>query len=70
MNPSRYYVGLTRDLERRLKEHNAEKSGYSSRYSPWEIETYITFKNSLLAEKFERYLKIGSGQSFLIKHLF
>ena len=68
-NPRRYYVGLTGDLGRRLKEHNSEKSGYSSRYSPREVETHIIFKNRVIAAKFERYLKEGSGQAFLTKHL-
>jgi hypothetical protein len=33
------------------------------------IETYITFENDSLAESFEKYLKVGSGQAFLTKHL-
>jgi len=68
-NSRRYYIGLTAYLDRRLKERNAEKSGYSSRYSPWKVETYITFKNKVIAEKFEKYLKEGSGQAFLTKRL-
>lgn len=68
-DPTRYYIGITQNLEQRLKQHNLEKSGYTKRYSPWEIETSIIFKNRLLAEKFERYLKAGSGQTFLKRHL-
>jgi predicted GIY-YIG superfamily endonuclease len=67
--PRKAYVGITRDLENRLKEHNDGKSGYSKRYAPWHIETYIAFVNDSLAESFEKYLKVGSGQAFLIKHL-
>mgnify|MGYP001585599331 FL=1 len=66
---SKYYIGITRDLNKRLQEHNNSQSGYSKRFSPWEIETYITFKNKLLAERFEKYLKAGSGQAFLKKRL-
>jgi predicted GIY-YIG superfamily endonuclease len=68
-DPRKTYVGITRDLENRLKEHNDGKSGYSKRYAPWHIETYITFVNDSLAESFEKYLKVGSGQAFLTKHL-
>jgi len=68
-DPKRCYIGMTQDLERRLREHNNELSGYSKRYAPWKVETYITFKNRFLAEKFEVYLKAGSGQAFLKKRL-
>ena len=68
-NPNRHYVGLTRDLDRRLSEHNRAESGYSSRYAPWSIETYVVFKNTELAIEFEKYLKSGSGHAFLKKRL-
>ena len=68
-DPSKYYIGTTQDLNKRLREHNSSQSGYSKRYAPWEIETYISFTNKLLAGKFEKYLKAGSGQAFLKKRL-
>lgn len=68
-DPRRYYIGMTQDLNRRLKEHNSGKQGYSKIYAPWELETYITFRNITLAESFEKYLKAGSGQAFLKKRL-
>jgi putative endonuclease len=68
-DPTKYYVGLTEDLAKRLKEHNAGLSYYSKRYMPWDVETYVVFRNKSLAEKFEIYLKDGSGQAFLTKRL-
>ena len=68
-DPNRYYIGLTQDLQNRLKEHNTSEGGYSKRYAPWKVETHITFNNRDLAEKFEKYLKVGSGQAFLKKRL-
>ena len=64
---SRYYIGFTENLQNRLIAHNTSSAGYSSRYAPWEIHTYITFKDEKLARKFEKYLKAGSGQAFLKK---
>ncbi len=64
---TRYYIGITSNLEKRLAEHNAEESTYSKRYAPWEIETYISFRNETLAFSFEQYLKAGSGVAFLKK---
>lgn len=68
-DPARYYIGITQDLENRLKEHNSDKEGYAERHVPWEVETYVTFRNRGLAESFERYLKAGSGNAFLKKRL-
>jgi predicted GIY-YIG superfamily endonuclease len=68
--PSRHYVGITENLEERLKTHNSSRVGYTKKFAPWEVETYITFKNKSLADKLERYLKSGSGHAFLKKRLF
>jgi len=67
--PKKYYIGITQDLEQRLKEHNSKLSYYTKRYAPWKVETYIMFNNKELAENFERYLKAGSGEAFLKKRL-
>ena len=67
---NQYYVGLTEDLGRRLQNHNNEdNSGYSKRYAPWEVETYVFFKSRDRAIVFEKYLKSGSGYAFLRKRL-
>ena len=68
--PERHYVGITQDLSRRLKEHNNGDIEYSSRYAPWEVETFITFRDKKLACELEKYLKVGSGHAFLMKRLF
>jgi len=67
--PERLYVGLTEDLENRIKEHNCNESKYSKNYAPWNLETYIVFKNKAQAINFEKYLKSGSGFAFLKKRL-
>ena len=67
--PSRYYIGTTQYLDKRLKEHNNKKCMYSKRYAPWQLETHVTFKKKHLAEDFEKYLKSGSGFSFLKRRL-
>ncbi len=65
----RFYIGFTDNLERRLAEHNRSQSGYSKRYAPWRVETYIVFRQETRARAFERYLKAGSGHAFLKKRL-
>ena len=68
-NSKRLYIGVTTDLEKRLSAHNTDSSTYSKQYSPWELETHIVFKSKETAEDFEKYLKSGSGFSFLKKRL-
>ncbi|MDD4954770.1 MAG: GIY-YIG nuclease family protein [Candidatus Omnitrophica bacterium] len=45
----RHYIGITADLEKRLKVHNNKQSVYSSVYAPWKLETYIVFRDKFLA---------------------
>ena len=66
---SKHYVGFTRDLAKRLNAHNAKKSQFSKKYAPWEVVCHISFKDAVKAREFERYLKKGSGHSFLRRHL-
>jgi putative endonuclease len=68
-DPTKYYIGITRNLKKRLKEHNGATEGYAKRHAPWQVATFVTFNNTRLAENFERYLKQGSGNAFLKKHL-
>ena len=61
----RIYVGMTTDLERRIKEHNAGKTFSTRPYIPWEIIYKETCLNRFEARKREKYLKGGSGKEFL-----
>ncbi len=65
-----FYIGITDNLDRRLKEQKTAKgSSYTVRYAPWELETYIVFNNKRVAEEFEVYLKSHSGRAFLRRRL-
>ncbi len=64
----RRYIGHTGDLKGRLKEHNDGGCPHSAKYRPWEIECYFAFESLELAQRFERYLKSGSGYSFRKRH--
>ncbi|HLF17589.1 MAG TPA: GIY-YIG nuclease family protein [Candidatus Omnitrophota bacterium] len=68
-NPTKHYVGLTSNLIKRIKAHNDSQSGYTKKYIPWEIVSFIGFKDFSQAAKFEKYLKSGSGYAFLRKRL-
>jgi len=64
-----YYVGFTEDLESRLIDHNQGKTASTSKYRPWRIKTFISFRDCHKAKAFEKYLKSGSGRAFLKKRL-
>lgn len=70
LDPNRIYIGYTHHLENRIQEHNSgsEKSLYTKKYAPWEIAVSIAFPSETQAITFEKYLKSGSGRSFLYKH--
>ncbi|WKZ31575.1 MAG: GIY-YIG nuclease family protein [Candidatus Dojkabacteria bacterium] len=62
--PDKTYVGYTSDLRRRLYRHNGGFVASTQRFLPWRLETYISFSDRLMAMRFERYLKTGSGIAF------
>jgi putative endonuclease len=67
--PGEFYRGHTDDLKRRVAEHNAGKSPHTSKFKPWKVKFYAAFETLTLAQKFERYLKSGSGHVFAKRHL-
>lgn len=67
-NPNKRYIGITEDLNKRLKEHNSGQSPHTSKYAPWQIVVALRFANNHKAELFEKYLKSGSGHAFAKRH--
>ena len=65
----RHYVGQTSNLKARLAEHNAGKSMHTQRFKPWNLVCYLGFADERKAMAFEKYLKSGSGKTFLRRHL-
>ena len=67
--PRQTYVGSTADLRTRLTEHNSGKSIHTNKFKPWKLEAYVALKRKEAADRFERYLKTGSGRAFAKRHL-
>lgn len=67
-HPTRYYSGLTSNVERRLSVHNSGGSQYTAQLRPWELVVSIEFSNEASAVAFEGYLKSGSGRAFAKRH--
>ena len=62
-HPTETYIGSTSDLRKRLSAHNSGKSPHTKNFIPWRLLFYAAFPDKPPAEKFERYLKSGSGRS-------
>jgi putative endonuclease len=67
-NPDRHYIGSTTDLKRRVAEHNKGESGHTKKFAPWNLICYFAFSDTEKADKFETYLKSGSGREFAKRH--
>jgi predicted GIY-YIG superfamily endonuclease len=68
-SPQQRYIGSSADLQARLRQHNQGRVVHTARYLAWEVRVAIRFKDDRRAEKFERYLKSGSGHAFANRHL-
>ncbi|MFZ3020087.1 MAG: GIY-YIG nuclease family protein [Minisyncoccia bacterium] len=64
---SKFYVGSTTDIERRIIEHNSGKNTYTRRYAPWVVVYKEEFLELSLARSRERYLKSAAGRRFIKK---
>jgi putative endonuclease len=62
------YIGCTHDLRIRLAQHNAGKSIHTNKFKPWDLLAYVALREKSVAEKFEKYLKTGSGHAFAARH--
>ena len=59
------YVGLTKDLRRRLKEHKNGKVKATRKRRPLKLIYYEAYRNKRDAEKRERYFKTTKGKRTL-----
>ncbi|MBI5078768.1 GIY-YIG nuclease family protein [Candidatus Saganbacteria bacterium] len=61
----RYYTGSTRDLENRLKEHNAGKIKSTKAFIPYKIVYKETFSTYTEARKRELYIKKRKSRKYI-----
>ena len=66
--PGDRYIGHSSDLKERLKKHNAGRVKHTAKLKPWRLRLYIAFETLGQAQRFERYLKSGSGHAFANRH--
>ena len=60
----RFYTGLTNNVERRLKEHNAKQHKTTKHGKNWELVFSQVCADRAEARQFEKHLKSGSFRQF------
>ncbi|OGY41154.1 MAG: hypothetical protein A2Y67_00970 [Candidatus Buchananbacteria bacterium RBG_13_39_9] len=58
---NKLYIGFTEDLNKRIKEHNENKSRYTKNKGHWKLIFYEAYLNKYDALRRERYLKSSKG---------
>ena len=62
---SRYYVGYTNNICRRMSEHNRKKGKYTDAGIPWELVYTETFKTRNDAKERETYIKSRKSKEYI-----
>ena len=65
LKDGRIYVGMTVDVQLRIKEHNSGKTKSTKGYRPWELIYKEKVGSRNEAREREKYLKGGSGKEYL-----
>jgi putative endonuclease len=66
-NYNKRYVGLTNNLENRLKEHNAGYTKSTKPFIPWEVLYFEEFESRPEARAREKYFKSAAGRRYIKK---
>lgn len=65
----RYYVGMSDNVEKRLKEHNKGLSKSTKPYVPWRLVHSKQFETRMEARTREKYLKSAAGRRWRKKNI-
>lgn len=63
------YTGFTKDLKKRIAEHNQGLNSSTKRYVPWKLIYYEASLTESDAKRREGYLKTNKGRSLLKRRL-
>lgn len=64
-----YYVGCTDNLKERIIRHKKGNVPATANRLPVSLDFYLAVNDKYMAFNLEKYLKSGSGRSFIKKHL-
>jgi putative endonuclease len=67
LKTTKFYIGWTVDVKRRLYQHNQGKTLSTKAYCPWELIGYESFSNNEDAKHREKILKRNKRMQFFFK---
>jgi putative endonuclease len=62
---NKFYSGQTKDISKRLQEHNRGKTPFMASGSPWELVFFREFNSRSDAVKLESFIKKRGAARFL-----
>jgi putative endonuclease len=67
-NSDQYYIGSTKDLEKRVNYHLIKefKNSFTSKYSAWELYFSMDGINNTVARKIEAHIKKMKSKKYLL----
>lgn len=63
------YIGYTKNLKERLRQHNSGKNFSTTNRRPLELIYYEAYKNKIDAQQKEKFLKTGWGRNYIKRTL-
>ena len=66
---NRYYIGSTKDISRRVAQHNDGKSRSTKSYRPWKLVYSESFQTLAEARQREREIKSWKSHEYMEKAL-
>ena len=67
-HPEQTFMGVTRNIKKRLALHNTGQVKATRDYTPWKVSFYAAFSRKSRAEKFLEYMNSPLGKEFGDKH--
>jgi len=64
-----WYTGMTKDINQRVKDHNAGKNRFTKGHRPWSVIYTEQHPDWITARAREKYLKSAAGKTWLKKFL-
>ncbi len=66
---SELYVGISINIQTRLKQHNLGTNRYTKAFLPWKVVYQEDYPDYASARVREKYLKSAAGKKFIKKQL-
>jgi len=65
----RYYIGITSDVRKRLKQHNSGTTRSTKAYIPWKLICEIEYATRREAAAVEKKLKMSKSRKTIEKYV-